>query len=189
MDNAKARQLAVRLKDDGVWKTANLKMGGIPYSVASTVANTGYAVAGRPVDETVLLDRVSNAWETMLANCGRPLDGPMFRRYASVLAVHGTQYHESGITDPESRAVKVFIALWPVDRALAAICANHVLVHAGIGLFGVYPRQVGDLESSLAEGGDAAADYLKDNAVELVPGGLTRERMRSIGEGSQQQDA
>ncbi|WP_190972835.1 hypothetical protein [Bifidobacterium rousetti] len=41
MGNAKAQQLAVRLKDDGVWKTANLKMQGIPYSVASTVANTG----------------------------------------------------------------------------------------------------------------------------------------------------
>lgn len=186
MGNAKAQQLAVRLKDDGVWKTANLKMQGIPYSVASTVANTGYGVKGRPVDETVLLDRVSDAWETMLANHDRPLDEPMFRHYAYVLAVPKAKYIEYRVKDPEEKALKIFREVWPVDHALAAMCANHVLVHAGIGLFGIYPRQLKELETNMSSGGSRVEQYLRDNAVELAPSGLTRERMKALGRGSQQ---
>lgn len=182
MIDTEARRLAVRLKDDGIWKTANLRMRNVPFSAASTVANTGYGVQGRPVEETVLLYRISNAWETMLANNDRPLDEPMFQWYASLLGVSGAEYIACDAADPERQAAETFARLWSASPELAAISANHILVHADVGLFGVYPRQVGELEASMASQ-DRLERYVKDNAVELAPSGLTRERMRIHGEG------
>lgn len=169
--------LAEQLKADSIWKTASLLGVDVPFSAAASVAGSGVGCAGRPIGETMLLDRLSEAWETMMANAGRPLDGTMFAYYRNLLSSpRDLRQPMVPARDAEDTAIGLFLGLWPRDRILAAMTANHVLVHAGVGLFGMYPRQLPEFESILDRSAKDAVSYLRDNAVELLPGGLTRRR-------------
>lgn len=171
-------RLAIRLKDDTVWKTANLLGQDVPYSSAATVVNRGVGLRGRPVDETVMLYRLSNALETIIANPAHELDAPFFNYLKSQLG-SSEDIHMPAMpsSEAEKKATDAFLELWPQDRLLAAICANHLLVNANIGLFGIYPEQLGEMEKAMSESRKAAETFVHDDAVELIPGGLTRVRM------------
>ena len=178
MNDNPAHLLAVRLKDDSVWKTANLA-APTPYRTAATIALTGRTIGGRPVDETILCHRLTLAWNTLLANDDRPLTTPLRRRYAELLVEHDADTLPTD-HDPERAALLTFLHLWPTAPLLGALYASHLLIHAHIGLFGMYPRQVNEFRT-LADKEDTALAWLRRQAVELVPGGLTRERMEQHG--------
>lgn len=171
--------LAERLKDDTVWKTANLTGLNVPYASASTVALKGIGLKGRPVKETILLYRLTNAWDTLLANPGHPLDADMFEYYRTILGSSEGIRSPEGMPGPtEETSIEEFIRLCPKDPFLAPMCANHLLVNGNIGLLAVYPRQSNELKTR-AEHGDS--NWIGYHAIELLPGGLTRERMKEYG--------
>ncbi|MBT1162782.1 hypothetical protein [Bifidobacterium sp. SO1] len=178
-EGKEAFALAERLKDDTVWKTANLTGLNVPYDSASTVALKGIGLKGRPVEETILLYRLANAWDTMLANPNHPLDGDMFDCYRTILgSPEGIRSPERMSSPTEETAIEEFIRIYPKDPLLAAICANHLLVNGNIGLLAVYPRQSNELKTR-TEDGDS--NWIGYHAIELLPGGLTRERMKEYG--------
>lgn len=170
-------RLAIRLKDDSVWKISNLSGTVIPYKAAAGIVHHGKGLAGRPVEETVLLYRLSNALETTIANADHPLDEDLFDCFKEQLGASKDIPLPDHTNPTEENATDMFMELWNQDRILAAVCANHLLVEGGIGLFGTYPDQLPALESAIGDSNEAAISYIHDNAVELLPGGLTRNRM------------
>lgn len=169
-----ARELARRKADDVIWRTASLAMP-VDYAAAWGVWHQGYGIRGHPVAETVLLYSLSRVWSLLLERCGGPLDAALAERYARMLpAAPAPLPPASG--DAEDDALAALAALWAHDRLLAAVCANHILVHGGVGLFAPAPERSLELEDA-ARGGYLRA-WARECAVQLAPGGLTREGRR-----------
>lgn len=165
--------LAERMRDDLVWKTANLVMP-VGFGVASFLAIEGLTSPGMSVAMVDLLGRICDAVNLLAANPDHPLDDAVYHWYCDRFAVRNAPKRPvSG--DDEAAAIRVLLALWPYDRPFAAMCANQMLVHARIGLFGVYPRQVADLNTAIDDG--TGMEYVREHGIQLAPQGLTRDRM------------
>lgn len=167
--------LVRQLEDDCVWKTVNL-VSPVDFGVASFMAKEGLTSHGMSVRQVDLLGRVCDAWSMLIRCESLALDERMFNRYRDIFSSPSLALPNEERSEDE--AIRAFLALWASDRLLAALCANHMLVHARIGMLVVFPSQVAELEQTIERGN--AKRFLRDHGIELFPTGLTREELQRI---------
>ncbi|MBT1161697.1 hypothetical protein [Bifidobacterium sp. SO1] len=165
-----ALRLAYQLSDDTIWRLLLLIDGRVKYTSVTSILNSGIAVPGRPVSETVLIYPTVRAWNAMLERSRHPLESDDIREYARLLGLHDPQPGIPSSGDAERLSFDLLRILWSADPRLAAICANHVLIHADIGLFAPPADNPNGIASILT---DDRFDEYADACVERLPGGLT----------------
>lgn len=167
--------LVRQLEDDCVWKTVNL-VSPVDFGVASFMAKEGLTSHGMSVRQVDLMGRVCDAWSMLIRCESLALDERMFNRYRDIFSSPSLALPNEERSEDE--AIRAFLALWASDHLLAALCANHMLVHARIGMLAVFPSQVAELEQTIERGN--AKRFLRDHGIELFPTGLTREELQRI---------
>lgn len=97
----------------------------------------------------------------------------------------------SGESDPETSALRLFLTIsrgqyfGDGNKRTALMVANHYLVNQGVGLLAVDPaqnKQFALLLTEYYESGDrrAICRFLSHEAVERIPGGLTRSQEEQL---------
>lgn len=172
-----AFDMANRLRADTVWKTVNL-VRSLDWGVVSYLVDTGLTPRRMPVDDVDLIGRVNDAFGLMLANPDHPLDAVMAGRFAQYAGGPASPPSKGG---GEEGAISSFLALQNINPVLGALYANHILLHDSIGQLGIPPKRLDAFRKTLRNG--SGHDFLKDEAIELAPGGLTRAKRRRYDQG------
>lgn len=190
-DRRTAVELAKRLLVDSIWRTAKIEVDGVTFPDTQEIFD-GRAPEGMSVDDIVTVNNIKRAWRFLLVR-----DAGRLREYGvriggtgwvpEIPAVESPQERVRGIleeSEGEATAMLLFGAVtrgqWFSDgnKRTALMVANHQLIHDGIGVFSIPPEDKAQFVSMLLryyETGDYSrlSDWLSQNAVGHVPGGLT----------------
>ena len=175
-DRRTAVELAKRLLVDSIWRTAKIEVDGVTFPDTQEIFD-GRAPEGMSVDDIVTVNNIKRAWRFLLGNIDYPVDWQYIREYNRIIG-------EGLVSEGEDTAMLLFGAVtrgqWFSDgnKRTALMVANHQLIHDGIGVFSIPPEDKAQFVSMLLryyETGDYSrlSDWLSQNAVGHVPGGLT----------------
>ena len=173
-DRRTAVELAKRLLVDSIWRTAKIEVDGVTFPDTQEIFD-GRAPEGMSVDDIVTVNNIKRAWRFLLENIDYPVDWQYIREYNRIIG--------EGLVRDAGR-LREFGAVtrgqWFSDgnKRTALMVANHQLIHDGIGVFSIPPEDKAQFVSMLLryyETGDYSrlSDWLSQNAVGHVPGGLT----------------
>ena len=175
-DRRTAVELAKRLLVDSIWRTAKIEVDGVTFPDTQEKYIREY---NRIIGEGLVRDA------GRLREYGVRVGGTGW--VPEISAVESSQERVRGIleeSEGEDTAMLLFGAVtrgqWFSDgnKRTALMVANHQLIHDGIGVFSIPPEDKAQFVSMLLryyETGDYSrlSDWLSQNAVGHVPGGLT----------------
>ena len=178
-DRRTAVELAKRLLVDLIWRTAKIEVDGVTFPDTQEIFD-GRAPEGMSVDDIVTVNNIKRAtgWVPEIPTVESPQE-----------RVRGILEESEG----EDTAMLLFGAVtrgqWFSDgnKRTALMVANHQLIHDGIGVFSIPPEDKAQFVSMLLryyETGDYSrlSDWLSQNAVGHVPGGLTLAQSSGVAE-------
>lgn len=169
-----AVRLGMRLFDDTVWKTARLANIDLEYRIVAPQVNQDLVRGGTRVSDVVLVTRVERALGYAIARADHRPDFEDERRYARIL-------HETVPEAVDYATPGGLLASCRHAPLTGAVLLNHVLMADDIGLFAVPKNRTGRYLHLLSTApADVIGDFVDDEAVERLPGGLTGKDMRDL---------
>lgn len=163
--------LGKRLFDDTIWKIMLLSDPDVPFNQVRPMVNAGLVRAGTRVSTVVLATRVEHALGMAITHAIHPFTLQDARVYAE-------QLHEPDSGVPNTTDYVTILKACADRPALGAICANHLLMHQGEGVFAIDRHDTQNYLQSLAGDNDGLRRFVENHAVERIPGGLTWEKAR-----------
>lgn len=126
----KLESLAYRERTNIIWSIARLVDPAIDYPSVWTIADTRRVPPRMPVDRAMNVIESMRAWDRMIALNERSLDQETLDEYAWLLDMD-----DRPRLPEDADESSLLSMLWSVDKRLAVVAINHLLLHARNGLF------------------------------------------------------
>ena len=156
--------------DDVTWRTIRLDCD-VPYATVASIFHAELTPPGATVAQTVRIYPLTHAFQLMTALSSRPLDAETMGAYRRSLGLADeTPPPDLPPEAGERAAWRLLRALWAESIDWATLCADHMLMHARIGLFRPPP---GMDAPALRAALDDYGRFRRDMVI-TPPDGLTR---------------
>lgn len=160
--------------DDVTWRTIRLD-SDIPYATVASIFHAELTPPGATVAQTVRTYPLTHAFQLMIARSALPLDAEAMLDYRRRLGLRDHDTPPPPAVVGERGAWMLLRSLWDESADWATLCADHMLMHAHIGLFRPPP---GMDKPTLRTALDDYERFHMDMVI-TPDGGLTRREARA----------